>query len=192
MFAPVNSNHGAVKADLLNAECTRHWMQLSCKITIKYYTSTCGSVNQNMGCCSFDACASPCRGAARHHNVLLQLSFACRTSSCATHLQWPSLWGMSVICTIFYIHPKPHGHSNWYGLCSFAAGFWLQGLVNSRLIIMCLQHRKQWGFQSTPSLLTGLRSFEMSSTPPALCSASCSTLTCSLFFLRPSSSLLRA
>ena len=50
-------------------------------------------------------------------------------------------------------------------------------------------HRKQQYFQPTPSLLTGLRSSEVSSTPPALCSASCSTMTCS-FFLRPSSSLL--
>ena len=48
---------------------------------------------------------------------------------------------------------------------------------------------KQRCFQPTPSLLTGLRSSEVSSMPPALCSASCSTMTCS-FFLRPSSSLL--
>ena len=75
----------------------------------------------------------------------------------------------------------PHGHSNWHGLSSFAAGFWLQDSVSSRLIIMCSQHRKQRCFQPTPSQLLGLRSSEMSSTPPALCSASCSTMTCSFF-----------
>ena len=47
-------------------------------------------------------------------------------------------------------------------------------------------HRKQRCFQPTRSLLIGLGSSEMSSTPPALCPASCSTMTCS-FFLRPSS-----
>ena len=56
-------------------------------------------------------------------------------------------------------------------------------------LCLCLQPCKQQCFQSTPSLLIGLKSSEMSSTPSALCSASYSTLSCS-FFQRPSSSLL--